>query len=313
MAITLTDNEFFTGLTNLALFQKLYATNTSKMADDFVDSFATETLSFGNKKLFHFSDLPEVDDYSGASSLLTVSKADVTQEEITITEKKVIKSSYSALILEGAFTDEKGMNNFIGYIMGQMESAKTDHLYDVIVADLFSKTFTGTNQNKVIQLLNPTGVTSATELNNINNINYKRIAVGIQEEIQNMQVYSTGYTKSGFKTALDLSDLKMVLNAHYNNDEVVEIYASLLNSEYIDKAFAKPELKIIPKIKIDNADMGVIGFAMHKKAYQWFYKFTFMGSFFDTSNLVVNNFMHFWYGKGWLDELPCVKFTFAVQ
>ena len=52
MAITLTDNEFFTGLSNLALVVKLYATNTSDTPQKFVDSFTTDVLEYGNQKLF---------------------------------------------------------------------------------------------------------------------------------------------------------------------------------------------------------------------------------------------------------------------
>lgn len=38
MPIVLTDNDFFTGLSNLALFMRLYATNTSSAPEKFVDS-----------------------------------------------------------------------------------------------------------------------------------------------------------------------------------------------------------------------------------------------------------------------------------
>jgi len=40
MAITLTDNDFFSGLSNLALFMRLYATNTSRKPSNFIESFA---------------------------------------------------------------------------------------------------------------------------------------------------------------------------------------------------------------------------------------------------------------------------------
>ena len=89
-AIVLTDNEFFTGLTNLALFMRLYATNTSDAPETFVDSFMTETLGSGNTKIFPWSDLPAVGDYSGTSTLLTVKKVatliDICQWNNTISK-----------------------------------------------------------------------------------------------------------------------------------------------------------------------------------------------------------------------------------
>lgn len=306
MAITLNDNEFFTGLANLALFLKLYATNTSSEPASFVDKFATETLPNGDTKLFPFSDLPTVADYSPTSSLLTVTKVNTNEEKISINTRKVVKSSYNRYILDMAFTSDSGMNYFIGYLLGQMESAKTDYMYDVIVADLFGKTYTG-DQLKEVSLIDTSVIADYSQLNNAEIINQKRIANTIEKTIQNMEVFSDKYNAIGYKQALDRGDLRMVIVAPYENEQVLNLYASLLKSEYIEKSFKKPEKLVIPEIKIPENNEDVICFIMHKYHYQYFYKFVFMGTFFDVSNLTVNNFLHFWYGKGFLDNLPCVK------
>ena len=308
MPITLTDNEFFTGLSNLALVVKLYATNTSDTPQKFVDSFTTDILEYGNQKLFTFSKLPEVSDYSPNTSLLTVTKVDTNEESLIISEKKVIKSSYNEYILTSAFTSESGMNEFVGYILGQMESAKTDFLYDVIITDLFGKAFTGEKQTHNISLIDTSEIKDFTGLNSAELINQKRISIAIQDDLQNIQVFNDKYNgKTGYKQALAVSDMRLLFCNPYYNENVMNLYATLLKSEVLDGAYAKPELTVIPSIKITSTNNNVIGFIMHKRAYQLFYKFVFMGSFFDTSNLTINNFLHFWYGKGWLDNLPAVK------
>lgn len=306
-SIVLTDNEFFTGLTNLALFMRLFATNTSSEPEKFVESFMTDSLTAGNTKIFPWADLPTVSDYSGTSSLLTVNKVKTGEEYLQITERKVIKSSYSAQILNSAFTSESGMNEFVGYILGQMESAKIDHLYSVIITDLFDKTFTGKQLQSISQYDTSTA-TSFTEMNAGELINQKNIAKAVELTMKNIQVYTTDYNSLGNKQALDTKDMKFVFCEPYHTKSITDLYATLLKSDVIDKSYAKPELYTIPDSKIDDDHQDVIGILMHKYAYQMFYKFTFMGSFFDPSNLTINNFLHFWYGKGWLENLPRVEF-----
>lgn len=309
MAVILNDNEFFSGLTNLALFMRLYATNTSSTPESFVESFMTETLGSGDTKIFHWSDLPEVEDYNPESTLLSVKKVKTGEEYLKVTEKKVIRSSYNTYILDMAFTSEEGMNQFIGYLLGQMESAKTDHLYHVVIDDLFGKTFTGKKQNKSVDQYDLSTATSFTDLNNGELLNGKEIAKQVQLTLDNIQVFSTDYNGLGNKEALNVSDMKFVICEPYKTEQLLNVYATLLNSNVLTTSFHKPEMYEIPTDSIESGEDDTIGWLMHRNAYQLFYKFTFMGKFFDVSNLCINNFLHFWYGKGWLENLPVVKFS----
>lgn len=312
MAIVLNDNEFFTGLTNLALFIRLYATNTSEMVGGFIKSFSTDTLANGDRKLFPYSDLPEVQDYSETSSLLTVTKVDTGEEEIVISEKKVIPSSYSSRILSMAFTSESGMNEFIGYILGQMESARDKYIFEGTITDLYAKTFSGDMQNKDVDFYNLSDISTLTELNSGQLVNNKNLAMAMQMITRNMQIYSDKYNSLGLQSAVKLSDLKFVFAEPYHSDNLMNLYATLLKSDVIKDSFDMPKMITIPELAIPTTpatNPNVIGWVMHKYAYQWFYKFVFMGSFFDMSNLVINNFLHFWYGKGWVDFLPVAKLT----
>lgn len=306
MAITLNDNQFFTGLSNLALFIRVYATNTSTKVKSFVDNFATETLANGDTKLFPFADLPNVGDYSEESTLLRVTKNPVKEEDIKITEKKVISASYNQYILDMAFTNDSGMNMFIGYIIGLMESAKDSYIYDTIITDLFGREYTGTRLIEVDQLqISPTD--TAEEINAKKLYNAKEIQLKIEDTINNMGVFSNKYNASGYKQALDVKDLRLIICNPYHNQQIIDLFAELLRSDYIENSYEKPEKIVIPSISIPSGQENVVGWIMHKNAYQWFYKFIVALAFFDSSNLNTNRFLHFWFGKGFLNTLPAVK------
>lgn len=309
MNVVLNDNEFFGGLANLALILKLYATNTSDRPNNFVDSFATDTLAYGDSKLFPFTDLPAVDDYSATSSVLNVTTVDNTQEQISISQQKVIKSSYNTYILDMAMTGADGANQFVGYLLGQMDSARQAFMQPLIISDLYSGTvgtdYGGTGSTITINTANLATITGNTDLYSQRITNQKMIALGIQDTIQNMSIYSSVFNTHGFDTALSPDDLKLVIAEPYRNQAVIDLYASLLNSSQID--FNKPEMQAIPSMLVPSAQSSVIGWLMHKQAYQWFYKFMVMTNFFDASNLTINNFLHFWFGKGFVKGLPMAK------
>lgn len=289
---------------------RLYATNTSRKTEDFIDNFATDTLANGNQKIFTFSQLPSVADYDEKSSLLTVTKVSTNQEVIKVDQKKVIKSSFSPHILEAAFTSSDGVNQFQGYLLGQMESAKEAYIYEMIVTDLYGKSVSGKRDHQ-IKTTDLSSIKDLTDMNNGMLLNQKKIALEMQKDIQNLQVYNDQYNAKSYKQAIDIGDMRLVMAAPYDNDQVVNLFAQLLRSSEINDTFEKPAKLTIPEIAIPSPSTNgkVIGFLMDKRAYQYFYKFVFMGDFFDVSNLCINNFLHFWFGKGFLDNLAFIKFT----
>ena len=139
-------------------------------------------------------------------------------------------------------------------------------------------------------------------------IKAEAITKAVELTVNNITVYTTAYNSLGNKEALDVSDMKFIFCEPYHTENIINLFATLLKSDVIEKSFQKPEMYTIPQIKIPADNELIIGWVMHKYAYQMFYKFTFMGSFFDVSNLCINNFLHFWYGKGWLENLPRVGF-----
>lgn len=330
--LNLSANEFFYGQTNLALSWRLISTNKGKLANSFVDALATETLARGNKKLFPFSDLPEVVDYSETSSALSVTKVATNEESLTLTDKKLVKSSYSTDIMYMAYTDIDGMNQFVGYLLSQMSSSTVNFIYNKTIEDLFGFDFSvigsssqegySPEQTLTIKYADTSGVTDPTEANNIQLLNNKNLKIQIERLVENMQVYADVYsnfvpntiTADGtitdykvYTTALAPEDIRLIITAPYYQNEVVNLMATLLKSQEITDNFTSINTLQIPAIKIPTGEETVIGWLGHKEFYQWFYFFQLMRNFNDPSTLAINNFLHTWFGRGRLKNLPVVK------
>lgn len=322
MAVTLNQNEYFTGLVNYILFMRTYATNRSHRERSITDVFATETLEFGDQKAFPFAEIPSVEDYSLTSSLLTDKPIKYSTEFIGNPIKKKISLTRVEPFLRMAMMSSGGMSTFVSYILGLMETAKEDYLYNQIMSDIFSWTPTvtvGKEMNRTVSLLEIDDTQAATEINAAELINQKRIELAWQKAFDDFSIYTdlfidvdnaTGDTN--FKTAFNPEDLIFIGNAKYLNERVVNLMATLLKSDVIDKNFRRPTVLKIPEITC-NAQNGsnVIGFVAHKYWYQWFYHFTFMGSFFDPDTVRIKNVLHFWYSRGILKNLPVMKLTVA--
>lgn len=316
----LNDNQFYTGLTNLALYVAMYATNKSNRTKSLIDTFTTESLDYGDTKIFRSVPLPQVGDYSENSSILGnhtpqfvptggSDPVNAIEETIKISNFKLIKNTINRYMLEMAVKSEYGISDFVAIVMGNIEAAKNDYLYDMLINQLFDAT---PGKTETVTTVSPGENPAPTELQAASTMNQKNIALKIQNVIDSLTHYSTGFNKYGLKQSVDMQDLRLIMIQPYQNQAVVDLFAQLLNSQYINEKFPQPDLLTIPELKASQAthyDNKVIGFVMHKAAIQMFYKLVYMGEFFDPSTLRVNNFLHFWYGVGQVEQLPMVKIT----
>lgn len=321
MAITLNNNEYYTGLTNLALYVAMYRTNFSDSTEATIDKFTTESLVYGDTKVFRSVPFPSVSDYSKTSSLLNDNTPTFTpkgestaknfiEETIQVNNRKLIKNSYSIENLKLAITSDYGANEFVSIVLTNIEAAKNDFLYDLIVEEISKAKY---GKTVSVSLLDSTKFeTTPSELQAAETINTKRLSLALQKEIDGLTHFSTDYNKYGLKQSVNLSDLRLVVFQPYKNQAVVDLFAELLNSEFINKNFPRPELITIPEEKAKAAssyDANFVAALMHKSSIQIFYKLVFMGDFFDPSTLRVNNFLHFWFGIGQVEQLPSCKIT----
>lgn len=318
--ITLNKNTYFSGLVNFILFVRLYATNTSKKQASIVNVFASETLEYGDRKAYPFAELPKVEDFSLTSSLLTNKPIKYSEEFIGDPIKKKIALSRCEPYLKMAMLNSGGMSTFVAYILGLMESAKEDYLYDEILKDLLGWAPTNKTNKKMEQsigLIDTSSMTDAREIIAAEELNQKRIELLWQKTLDEFAIFTDVFLdidndKDGtnFKSAVRKEDLIFIGNAKYLNERIVNLMATLLKSEVIDENFKMPVCVKIPEITMDKYEQSkCIGFVAHKHWYQWFYHFNFMGSFFDPDTMLIKNVLHFWYSKGRLKGLPAMKLT----
>ena len=320
--VTLNDNEYYTGLVNFILFMRLYATNTSKRQKNIVDELCTETLTYGDRKVYPFAELPSVGDYSLTSSLLTDAPIKYTEEFIGGDPiKKKISLSTIEPFANMAMMNSGGVKSFFAYIVGLMDSAKYDYLYNEIMTDLLKWTPTNSTGKSMVQtfnLIDTSDMTSATEIEAAGRINMERMEAQLQKTYDDLSIFSDifidvdnkGGTPTNFKTAVEKKDLILIANAKFVNDKVIDWLSQLLKSDLIDKNFTHPmSIKIPQKTFDDNSVSNMAFIVCHRNWYQWFYRFFFTGSFYDVDTVRLKRVMHFWYNKGRLKNLPAVKFT----
>lgn len=320
--ITLNSNEYFTGLVNWILHLRQYATNTSNKQRTITDVFATETLDYGDQKAFLFAELPKVEDYSQTSSLLTQKPIKYSEEFIGAPIKKKISLSRVEPFLKMAMMNSSGMAFFISYIVGLMESAKDNYLYGQIMSDLINWTpsITANKQmNQSVTLIDTSKMTDYSEILAARQLNQENLELAWQKVFDDFQIYSDIFIDvdnatngTNFQTAVKLSDLVFIGNAKYLNERVISLMATMLKSDVINKDFQTPPVLKIPQSTFDKNNKGdIVGFVAHKKWYQWFYHFLFMGNFLDIDTMMIKNVLHFWYSKGRLKNLPAMKLVAA--
>ena len=314
----LNDNMYYTGLTNLALFIDMFATNKSNRTKTLIDEFTSEPVSYGDTKIFRSLPWPEISDYSPNSSLLENNtpsftprgeseSVEVYEETISIEHYKLIKNTMFREVVKFAVTNEYGANQFVATVLSNIEAAKNDFLYDTIINELYSM---DSYAEEEVELIDLSEVTQPSEIEAGTILNQKAISLAIQKVIDGMTHYTDLYNAPGLKQSVDLSDLRLVVFQPYKNKAVVDLYAELLNSGVINENFPRPTMVTIPEIKAkqcDNYDSKVVGLIMHKKALQLFFGLVYMGEFFDPSVLRINNFLHFWYGLGSINQVPICR------
>lgn len=319
--VTLNANAYYTGLVNFILFMRLYATNTSNRPKNLVDELCTETLEYGDRKAYPFAELPDVEDYSLTSSLLTDKPIKYTEEFIggDPIQKKISLSTIEPY-MKMAMMSSSGVTSFFAYIVGLMDSAKYDYLYNQIMTDLLTWTpsvSTGKKMNQSIGLIQTDNMTSAQEIMAAQQINQMRIEAAIQKTYDDFSLFSDIFIDidnatddTNFKTAVDKSDLLFIGNAKYLNDQIINWLSQLLKPDLINSNFKNPTVIKIPQTTFDgNSKSSVMGIICHKHWYQWFYRFNFMGSFLDVDTVRLKRVLHFWYNRGRLKNLPASQIS----
>ena len=256
----LTDNEYFAGLTELACYMSMEKDlNDFSAFSNFNEIWKEDDLNFGGYKIRTHVKLPEIKDYQEESTLLKVTKPMIEQVSYTFNYKKMIPISYSQELLKASFLNGDGINVFVSYVMQQVNNACQVFIFDEIIKTCLNGSATR------LQILEDTSTDfSESKIN----MNARRISGAVKT--------------LAFNKETPITEVVIVCTpaAYARNFSNYELYTNPINTR----------IEVISHEQLNDDVIYVIP----KQHIVYFYALNFSGSFFDPSNLMVNNFVHFW-------------------
>lgn len=318
MIVSLTQNEFVGSLTNLAvvtLVNKTIADSVSPL----VQSCMFDAVEYGDKALMISVDTLDVTDYSDQSSLLSVVKPTLDEQELSTTDKKKIQVTLNRYLMKGAFANEYSIADAFAVILSMLQKTKNIYMYKKVVAayeeyeggfenDGTPKAMLAT-QTKTIDMVNVSAVEGETNKKAAREFNSNQIYKALLEIQQGMCSPTRLYNELAFETISNPDDLKLVINGRFMNEMIVETMATLLNSSKISDQTTWKETHVIPEVQFAEQETktNVIGWFGDRNKYQIRPRFEVGTSFFDASTLNQNDWLHFWLISGFVNGYPLVK------
>lgn len=299
MAITLNANLMLGTLSNLIVMCKTHNGFSGDGVDDLLDFCKSDDLGFGDGKIIRTGDIATCGDYSETSSLLTVSKPTTKEQLLSIAERKVVPLSLNRWLLKDAFNNDNALGEFMVYIKSTMNQAKKKYLFDKLLTTLKNYSPTQTTQTITLTLESPTSSSTPAEKDEINIYNAKVISKKLLEITKAVNFYTNKYNDDTFTQIVSPSKLGFICNSKYDENLIVDTFATLFNSQEIKNKFAWGKTMVIPKEQLDSTlQENLIGYLFEKGKLQYGFGYEVGGEFFDISNLYTNYFLHFSYYMG---------------
>ena len=282
----------------------------SKMVEDFVDNSRVGKVDSGKGIVFTFKKaLQPVSSLSTTSSVLTITPPSTAQEIITIDTYNFIPLSVSRTLIADAVPNGSVIDTFLNYLYSLLEDTKKFHLFDSLVATLFGWTPTQATQTIDIDQIDTSGLTGETLQASLQ-WNANEIARVIRKTMNNMSYKSTKYTDvATTMSAVDKSDLRLIMNDTYETSFLSDAMASLYHSDKVGEMLEGPVKDVLNSDIFDaNNESDTIGFLMDKDKLALADFYNLQMSFTDASTLYTNSFLHFAYGVGIFANAVGVKF-----
>lgn len=305
--IVLSQNEFLANLTNLAIKMRV-----NKTIDDaesaLVKSCLFDTVEYGDKAIITTVDTLDVNDYDDDSSLLTVTPPTVDEQVLSTTDKKYVTVTINKYLLTGAFSSEYSMAEFLAMVTSMLRKTRNVYMYKKVVAAFENYSSAIATQTLKISLISPAGLTGDA-LYKVNKLNAMKILREIKNLFDEMTAPTRKYNELEYETFLNGSNYKMIWNSKFSNICDVDALADLVNSSKITDGQKWAENYVIPSGQFSSSSVAgnVIGWLCDKEKYQIKPRFEVATEFFDGSNLMQNNWLHFWLISGFVNGLNCVK------
>lgn len=306
--MTLNQNEFVEDILNLVVQVRTNKTTEGTRVNELIDAFYGDTVEYGDSKGYISVDTLSASDYSKQSSLLQVNEPTMDEQFLTTTDRKKVAVTINRYLMKGAFANEGSLSECLAVIESMLEKTKIIYTYKKIVSAFEGYTPAKATQRLDVNLIDTTGMTGS-ELTETKKAN----AIALYEAIRNlslaMQTPSRDYNDLGFEEMYNADDLVFVRSSKIEAFMNAYAYANLLNSDKLDNIKLYDKSIIIPESQLTPtpANKALVGWLCSKGKYQILPRFTIATAFQDGSNLMTNEWLHFWYISGFVNGLACVK------
>ena len=306
--MALNQNEFLSSLYNLVVVTRVNATTSGRRINDLINACLVDTIEYGEGKMLVSVDTLTTKDYNEKSTLLSISKPTVDEQQLETTDKKVIQLTTNRYLTKGAFENEYSMAEAIAEIESMLEKTKNIYMYKKIVTALENWVPTLETQTVTVDLIDTSSLKgeAKTEAEKSNAL---AIYQKIREYSLNMQAPNRKYNDIAFEEMFNAEDLDFVVNSNFDSLINTYAYASLLNSDKLNNIKLYDKSIIIPNDQFAKTETQTktIGWLMSKYKYQISPRFMVTTDFFDGSNLNDNKWLHFWLNSGFARGLAGIK------
>lgn len=308
LSLTLNQNEFFGNLVNLVVKTRVNRTVKGERINELIDSCLIEGTPYGDGSLHITVDTLNVGDYSETSSILTNVKPTVDEQVISTTDRKKIQVTLNRWVSRGAFADEYSLDEMLGAVEEMLNKTKFIYLYKKIVSAYDGWVPTQATQTVTVDLIDTTGMTGATKIES-EKANALAIYTVIKRVSLAMQAPSRKYNDLEFEEMYNADDIDFISNGKFESLVNTYAIASLLHSDKLDNIKLYDKSIIIPEEQFttDAIKQLCIGWLVSKNKYVISPRFEVMTSFEDGSNLMIQDFLHFWLNSGFVNGLAGVK------
>lgn len=308
--MTLNQNEFVSDLLNLVLELKVNKTTNGERVNELINEFTSDMVEYGDSKGYISVDTLTASDYSKTSSLLQVNEPTMDEQFLTTTDRKKIAVSISRYLMKGAFTGENSLSEAIAVIESMLEKTKVIYTYKKIVSAFENYVPTEATQVVSVALDSEAGLSGA-DLEAVRRINAIKLHSAMRDVSIEMQTPTRKYNDLAYEEMYNADDLVFVKNSEIETYINAYAFAELLNSDKLNNIKLYDKSILIPQSQFTGDQSKTIGWLCSKGKYQILPRFVVATSFVDGSNLMTQEWLHFWYISGFVNGLACVKFVIA--
>ena len=292
----------------------------SKIVNDLVDSCRIGNVEYGKGIVKTFElDVQPTKNLSETSTAWTITKPNVKQEVLPITDYKFVPISLAEILAKDAFLDGNAVDTFMNNVMKLPEKTIRFNLFDV-AKGLYMNWSPRSSQKVYVDQIDTSTITDMVQKRACEQWNATELAKVMRKTMNNAKLLNDKYTDvatytdangggtKNVKSALDTDNMKIVFNDNFYTNFLADAMASLYHAEKVGEMIPGENFVLMPTDAINEANENTIAWLSEKDKFAIadFYYVTL--SIQDPSTLYLNVFFHYSYGSGIFTCAPGIKF-----